>query len=159
MGCTITQGWSCLPSGFGGGNALSACHDVNSGGWLHIHCGAETAKWGENLSDVPHHAAWNLLQVSAPGMLLSSIFSANAQFSKMDGVFVLSRYIQENRVACEIGLYYVLHIAKQRNKNALQRLLPALGETPVRDFGLMDPLVKASQTLITLCVCLCSWYL
>lgn len=74
----------------------------------------------------------------------------------MDGVFVLSRYIQENRVACEIGLYYVLHIAKQRNKNALQRLLPALGETPVRDFGLMDPLVKASQTLITLCVCLCS---
>uniref|UniRef100_A0A8C1J3Z8 Negative elongation factor complex member B n=1 Tax=Cyprinus carpio TaxID=7962 RepID=A0A8C1J3Z8_CYPCA len=40
-----------------------------------------------------------------------------------------SRYIQENRVACEIGLYYVLHIAKQRNKNALQRLLPALVDT------------------------------
>lgn len=38
------------------------------------------------------------------------------------------RYLQENRVACEMGLYYVLHIAKLRNKNALQRLLPALGE-------------------------------
>uniref|UniRef100_A0A669DYF5 Negative elongation factor complex member B n=1 Tax=Oreochromis niloticus TaxID=8128 RepID=A0A669DYF5_ORENI len=35
----------------------------------------------------------------------------------------------ENRVACEMGLYYVLHIAKLRNKNALQRLLPALVET------------------------------
>ncbi|XP_034398053.1 negative elongation factor B [Cyclopterus lumpus] len=40
-----------------------------------------------------------------------------------------SRYLQENRVACEMGLYYVLHIAKLRNKNALQRLLPALAET------------------------------
>ena len=38
------------------------------------------------------------------------------------------RYLQENRVACEMGLYYVLHIAKLRNKNALQRLLPALGK-------------------------------
>lgn len=40
-----------------------------------------------------------------------------------------NRYLQENRVACEMGLYYVLHIAKLRNKNALQRLLPALVET------------------------------
>ncbi|XP_060763384.1 negative elongation factor B isoform X2 [Neoarius graeffei] len=40
-----------------------------------------------------------------------------------------TRYLQENRVACEMGLYYVLHIAKQRNKNALQRLLPSLVET------------------------------
>uniref|UniRef100_A0A4W4GV73 Negative elongation factor complex member B n=1 Tax=Electrophorus electricus TaxID=8005 RepID=A0A4W4GV73_ELEEL len=39
------------------------------------------------------------------------------------------RYLQDNRVACEMGLYYVLHIAKQRNNNALQRLLPALVET------------------------------
>ena len=39
-----------------------------------------------------------------------------------------ARYLQDNRVACEMGLYYVLHIAKLRNKNALQRLLPALGE-------------------------------
>ncbi|MEQ2159568.1 hypothetical protein GOODEAATRI_024379, partial [Goodea atripinnis] len=38
-------------------------------------------------------------------------------------------YLQDNRVACEMGLYYVLHIAKLRNKNALQRLLPALVET------------------------------
>ncbi|TRY93158.1 hypothetical protein DNTS_012850 [Danionella cerebrum] len=36
------------------------------------------------------------------------------------------RYMVDNRVACEIGLYYTLHIAKQRNKNALQRLIPAL---------------------------------
>ncbi|CAB1319577.1 unnamed protein product [Coregonus sp. 'balchen'] len=34
-----------------------------------------------------------------------------------------------SKVACEMGLYYALHIAKQRNKNALQRLLPALVET------------------------------
>uniref|UniRef100_A0A671YRS6 Negative elongation factor complex member B n=1 Tax=Sparus aurata TaxID=8175 RepID=A0A671YRS6_SPAAU len=40
-----------------------------------------------------------------------------------------NRYLQENRVACEMGLYYVLHIAKLRNKNALQRLLPGLVET------------------------------
>uniref|UniRef100_A0A7N8WPJ0 Negative elongation factor complex member B n=1 Tax=Mastacembelus armatus TaxID=205130 RepID=A0A7N8WPJ0_9TELE len=40
-----------------------------------------------------------------------------------------NRYLQENRVACEMGLYYILHIAKLRNKNALQRLLPALVET------------------------------
>uniref|UniRef100_A0A4W4H210 Negative elongation factor complex member B n=1 Tax=Electrophorus electricus TaxID=8005 RepID=A0A4W4H210_ELEEL len=40
-----------------------------------------------------------------------------------------TRYLQDNRVACEMGLYYVLHIAKQRNNNALQRLLPALVET------------------------------
>ncbi|XP_061674493.1 negative elongation factor B isoform X3 [Syngnathoides biaculeatus] len=40
-----------------------------------------------------------------------------------------TRYMQENRVACEMGLYYILHIAKLRNKNALQRLLPALVET------------------------------
>uniref|UniRef100_A0A7N6ARL4 Negative elongation factor complex member B n=1 Tax=Anabas testudineus TaxID=64144 RepID=A0A7N6ARL4_ANATE len=37
--------------------------------------------------------------------------------------------VSGNRVACEMGLYYVLHIAKLRNKNALQRLLPALVET------------------------------
>ncbi|XP_054592711.1 negative elongation factor B isoform X2 [Nothobranchius furzeri] len=42
---------------------------------------------------------------------------------------VFSRYLQDNRVACEMGLYYVLHIAKLRNKNALQRLLPALVDT------------------------------
>ncbi|KAG7245959.1 hypothetical protein CRUP_023972, partial [Coryphaenoides rupestris] len=37
-----------------------------------------------------------------------------------------TKYLQENRVACEMGLYFVLHITKQRNKNALQRLLPIL---------------------------------
>lgn len=37
-------------------------------------------------------------------------------------------------MACEMGLYYVLHIAKLRNKNALQRLLPALGEFNIQLF-------------------------
>ncbi|XP_062929312.1 negative elongation factor B isoform X3 [Mobula hypostoma] len=39
------------------------------------------------------------------------------------------KFILENRVACEIALYYVLHITKQRNKNAILRLLPSLVET------------------------------
>ncbi|XP_069396830.1 negative elongation factor B [Delphinus delphis] len=38
-----------------------------------------------------------------------------------------TKFLQEQRVACEVGLYYVLHITKQRNKNALLRLLPGLG--------------------------------
>ncbi|NWH37724.1 NELFB factor, partial [Chloropsis hardwickii] len=37
-------------------------------------------------------------------------------------------FLQENKIACEIGLYYILHITKQRNKNAFLRLLPALGK-------------------------------
>uniref|UniRef100_A0AAY4EKM6 Negative elongation factor B n=1 Tax=Denticeps clupeoides TaxID=299321 RepID=A0AAY4EKM6_9TELE len=48
-----------------------------------------------------------------------------------------TKFLQENRVACEMGLYYVLHIAKQRNKNALQRMLPALVETH-NDMGFGD---------------------
>ncbi|XP_014385174.1 PREDICTED: negative elongation factor B [Myotis brandtii] len=40
-----------------------------------------------------------------------------------------TRFLQEQRMACEVGLYYVLHITKQRNKNALLRLLPGLVET------------------------------
>ncbi|NXE40441.1 NELFB factor, partial [Ptilorrhoa leucosticta] len=39
-----------------------------------------------------------------------------------------TKFLQENRIACEIGLYYILHITKQRNKNAFLRLLPALGK-------------------------------
>lgn len=86
--------------------------------------------------------------------LLNPEYSASAYFFLiMDGLFVLSRYIQENRVACEIGLYYALHIAKLRNKNALQRLLPGLGETPVRYVGLMDAQGRAAQRLTNLCVC------
>lgn len=42
-------------------------------------------------------------------------------------------------MACEMGLYYVLHIAKLRNKNALQRLLPALGECFVHFFRPVHP--------------------
>ncbi|NXD14437.1 NELFB factor, partial [Nothocercus nigrocapillus] len=40
-----------------------------------------------------------------------------------------TKFLQENRIACEIGLYYFLHITKLRNKNAFLRLLPALVET------------------------------
>uniref|UniRef100_A0A8D0HGZ8 Negative elongation factor complex member B n=1 Tax=Sphenodon punctatus TaxID=8508 RepID=A0A8D0HGZ8_SPHPU len=40
-----------------------------------------------------------------------------------------AKFLQENRIACEIGLYYILHITKQRNKNAFLRLLPGLVET------------------------------
>ncbi|XP_072285861.1 negative elongation factor B [Pyxicephalus adspersus] len=42
---------------------------------------------------------------------------------------VFVRFLHENRIACEVGLYYILHITKQRNKNSLLRLLPALKET------------------------------
>ncbi|NWZ20082.1 NELFB factor, partial [Asarcornis scutulata] len=40
-----------------------------------------------------------------------------------------TKFLQDNRIACEIGLYYILHITKQRNKNAFLRLLPGLVET------------------------------
>ncbi|XP_047554659.1 negative elongation factor B [Lutra lutra] len=40
-----------------------------------------------------------------------------------------TKFLQEQRMACEVGLYYVLHVTKQRNKNALLRLLPGLVET------------------------------
>ncbi|XP_053863908.1 negative elongation factor B isoform X2 [Malaclemys terrapin pileata] len=40
-----------------------------------------------------------------------------------------TKFLQEHRIACEVGLYYILHITKQRNKNAFLRLLPALVET------------------------------
>ena len=63
--------------------------------------------------------------------------------ARVKGLFLLvSRYLQENRVACEMGLYFVLHITKQRNKNALQRLLPALGE---------QAFIRSSDTLTTDC--------
>ncbi|KAM4663359.1 negative elongation factor B [Discoglossus pictus] len=42
---------------------------------------------------------------------------------------VFTKFLQENRIACEVGLYYMLHITKQRNKNFLLRLLSALKET------------------------------
>ncbi|XP_033029572.1 negative elongation factor B-like [Lacerta agilis] len=42
---------------------------------------------------------------------------------------IFPKFLQEHWIACQIGLYYVLHITKQRNKNALLRLLPTLGET------------------------------
>ncbi|MEE6504970.1 hypothetical protein FKM82_005394 [Ascaphus truei] len=42
---------------------------------------------------------------------------------------VFTKFLQENKIACEVGMYYMLHITKQRNKNSLLRLLPALKET------------------------------
>ncbi|KAG8447461.1 hypothetical protein GDO86_014812 [Hymenochirus boettgeri] len=42
---------------------------------------------------------------------------------------IFTKFLQENRIACDLGLYYTLHITKQRNKNFLLRLLPALKET------------------------------
>lgn len=49
---------------------------------------------------------------------------------KIGCAFLLfNRFLKENKVACEMGLYYVLHIGKLRNKNALQRLLHSLGES------------------------------
>lgn len=111
-------------SGFGSCNTLSARHDVDSGGWLHVHCGAETSQWREDLSHVPQHSAWYILQVHYINPLNPTLRKKILHHPSL-----LCRYILENRVACEIGLYYVLHIAKLRNKNALQRLLPALGET------------------------------
>ncbi|KAB1280310.1 Negative elongation factor B [Camelus dromedarius] len=48
---------------------------------------------------------------------------------RADRCGVGGRFLQEQRMACEVGLYYVLHITKQRNKNALLRLLPGLVET------------------------------
>ncbi|XP_036611709.1 negative elongation factor B-like, partial [Trichosurus vulpecula] len=48
-----------------------------------------------------------------------------------------TKFLQEHRMACEMGLYYVLHITKQRNKNAFLRLLPGLVET-FGDLGFGD---------------------
>lgn len=59
---------------------------------------------------------------------MSHVNYENCPSEKYCDLLLPVRYLQENRVACEMGLYYVLHIAKLRNKNALQRLLPALGE-------------------------------
>ncbi|XP_062929311.1 negative elongation factor B isoform X2 [Mobula hypostoma] len=56
------------------------------------------------------------------------------------------KFILENRVACEIALYYVLHITKQRNKNAILRLLPSLEEFTEEDFctALFDGFILAT---------------
>uniref|UniRef100_A0A672KV45 Negative elongation factor B-like n=1 Tax=Sinocyclocheilus grahami TaxID=75366 RepID=A0A672KV45_SINGR len=74
-----------------------------------------------------------MVRLTLSGNTLSACHDVNSEKSSLTYPTTLpesfSRYVQENRVACEIGLYYVLHIAKQRNKNALQRLLPALVDT------------------------------
>nr|AAQ91228.1 cofactor of BRCA2 [Danio rerio] len=86
----------------GGGDTLSACHECHSGGTNSTFNGEPK----------PGRAKEKLL--SRTPTTLPETFS---------------RFILDNRVACEIGLYYALHIAKLRNKNALQRLLPALVDT------------------------------
>lgn len=52
-------------------------------------------------------------------------------------------------MACEVGLYYVLHITKQRNKNALLRLLPGLGEGGRPVTALPSPLPLPSPPTVT----------
>ncbi|CAI5794349.1 negative elongation factor B [Podarcis lilfordi] len=59
------------------------------------------------------------------------------------------KFLQEHRIACEIGLYYVLHITKQRNKNALLRMLPALGET-FNDLAFSDIFLHLFTSNLTL---------
>ncbi|KAJ1145728.1 hypothetical protein NDU88_012012 [Pleurodeles waltl] len=60
-----------------------------------------------------------------------------------------TRFLQENRVACEVCLYYVLHITKQRNRNALLRLLPALVET-LNDAAFTDIFLHLFTSNLTL---------
>ncbi|XP_067825577.1 negative elongation factor B [Heptranchias perlo] len=59
------------------------------------------------------------------------------------------KFILENRVACEIALYYVLHITKQRNKNAILRLLPSLVET-YNDMAFSDIFLHLFTSHLTL---------
>ncbi|XP_053328309.1 negative elongation factor B [Spea bombifrons] len=60
-----------------------------------------------------------------------------------------TKFIQENRIACEVGLYYILHITKQRNKNSLLRVLPALKET-YGDTSLTDIFLHLFTSNLTL---------
>lgn len=60
-----------------------------------------------------------------------------------------TRFLQENRVACEVCLYYVLHITKQRNRNALLRLLPPLVET-LNDSAFTDIFLHLLTSNLTL---------
>ncbi|KAM8934687.1 negative elongation factor B [Pelodytes ibericus] len=62
---------------------------------------------------------------------------------------VFTKFLQENRIACEVGLYYTLHFTKQRNKNSLQRLLPALKET-FNDTAFTDIFLHLFTTYLTL---------
>ncbi|XP_032993636.1 negative elongation factor B [Lacerta agilis] len=62
---------------------------------------------------------------------------------------IFPKFLQEHRIACEIGLYYVLHITKQRNKNALLRLLPTLGET-FNDLAFSDIFLHLFTSNLTL---------
>ncbi|KAG8541837.1 hypothetical protein GDO81_028155 [Engystomops pustulosus] len=62
---------------------------------------------------------------------------------------VFTKFLLENRIACEIGLYYLLHITKQRNKNSLLRLLPAIKET-YNDTGFTDIFLHLFTSNLTL---------
>uniref|UniRef100_A0A8C0JBT0 Negative elongation factor complex member B n=1 Tax=Chelonoidis abingdonii TaxID=106734 RepID=A0A8C0JBT0_CHEAB len=60
-----------------------------------------------------------------------------------------TKFLQEHRIACEVGLYYILHITKQRNKNAFLRLLPALVET-FSDLAFSDIFLHLLTSNVTL---------
>uniref|UniRef100_A0A8C5Q3H3 Negative elongation factor complex member B n=1 Tax=Leptobrachium leishanense TaxID=445787 RepID=A0A8C5Q3H3_9ANUR len=62
---------------------------------------------------------------------------------------VFTKFLQDNRVACEVGLYYMLHITKQRNKNSVLRVLPALKET-FNDTSFTDIFLHLFTTYLTL---------
>ncbi|XP_063289005.1 negative elongation factor B [Pelobates fuscus] len=62
---------------------------------------------------------------------------------------IFTKFLQENRVACEVGLYYMLHITKQRNKNSVLRVLPALKET-FNDTSFTDIFLHLFTTYLTL---------
>ncbi|CAH2316823.1 negative elongation factor B [Pelobates cultripes] len=62
---------------------------------------------------------------------------------------IFTKFLQENRVACEVGLYYMLHITKQRNKNSVLRVLPALKET-FSDTSFTDIFLHLFTTYLTL---------
>uniref|UniRef100_S4RJZ0 Negative elongation factor complex member B n=1 Tax=Petromyzon marinus TaxID=7757 RepID=S4RJZ0_PETMA len=60
-----------------------------------------------------------------------------------------TKWVQEHPVACEMGLYYVLHVTRQRNKNAIARVLPALAEFH-RDAGYSDWFLHLFLSQLTL---------
>ncbi|XP_069768348.1 negative elongation factor B isoform X1 [Narcine bancroftii] len=73
--------------------------------------------------------------------------AANLYPTSLPELFI--KFILENRVACEIALYYVLHITKQRNKNAILRLLPSLVET-YNDMAFSDIFLHLFTSHLTL---------
>lgn len=105
----------------------------------------------------PMIPSWGFCRRLAP--CLVSVSAGRSSSVSLSLALPSPRFLQEHRIACEIGLYYILHITKQRNKNAFLRLLPALGElvgvlgSPERRFfkggqtgSWVEPAFKPSRT-------------